>query len=276
MTRSIFLALLIIALSSACGAEPTPYPVYLPTTPTDAPIPTDAPPVRYALAANTLGTIAESDYNTIVASGAVEQLTETVNLDDLGARYDIVATYGDWAGWTRSPVTPQVMLVINPTGESLTPQLANTIRQAIDASAIVTTLNIPGIIVTGANAASPPSVIRTNLANLGRPDGLQLTLGYAYTPGVSPMVTQLAAVNVETQTLALSNEAIRVAFTEGRIQLALVTWTTPEQQQQWLGLFGAENTLDLYSLPISYCALPDLTITFTSGGWPIAGYTLTN
>lgn len=269
MTRYVCILIALLALT-ACEAEPTPFPVELPVTPTEFVPATEIPPVRYALAPNTSGHIAESDFNLIDRASTTDQLLEGANPDDLGIRYDIVVTYGDQAGWTRSAITPQAILVIDPAVDTLVPQLSQIIRQAVDPQATLTALGIPGAVTTGEPVAQPSATIRTQLANLGRPDGLHLIMGHTPVPGTASIIQQLTSANIEIQPLALTTDQIRAAFAEGRIQLALVTWTTPEQHQQWHDLFGVQNAFDLYDLPISYRALPELIISFTPGGWPLA------
>ena len=267
----IFLCCVLLFLTTslaACDGDPTPYPVDMPVTPTDPPLPTEPPPVRVALASNTVDMIADTDFDLIVSSGTVEQLIEGVNNTDLGVRYDIVAQYGEIADWTLSPIMPRIMLVINPA--TLTPEQVDLVRRAIDPQAILAALNIPGAVIIEASMASPPETIRAELANIGQPDGLQLVMGHTPIPGATNIIEQLGAANIETQALPLSNMEIQTALTGGRLQLALVTWTTPEQQQHWHDLFGIENTLALYTLPISYRTLPELTLSYTPGGWPIA------
>jgi hypothetical protein len=266
MKRFILILILMILLV-ACEEEATPYPVDLPATATAAPVATSVPPVRYALAANTLGYVAE--YDRIAASGQLEQLTAAVNPAELGIRYDIVATYGQFDGWLLSPVTPHVMLVF---GDALEPQLVDIVRRAVNPQAIMVELGIPGAIMTGESSISAPGIIRTELANLGHPDGLQLVAADAHAPGISQIAGQLADVNIETRQVKMANDEIRIAFEEGQIHMAMVIWTTAEQQQSWQALFGEENTLELYGLPISYLAMAELTISLTPGGWPIARY----
>jgi hypothetical protein len=263
------LALLILLLLAACEPEPTPFPVDLPVTPTDPAQATEPPLVRYALAANTEGFVAELE---LIAAGAVvEQLREPVDPADLGARYDIVAAYGDYDGWTRSDITPQVALVIDSQSAPLTPALAAVIRRGIDPAATLASLDIPGALPV-ADSADPvtPGALRAELANLGRPDGLRLALAYAYTPGADEIAGQLAAINVDTRRFALGSDEIGAALAAGSAHLALVTWTTPDERAVWVERFGAEHVTDLYALPISYDALPELTITLTPGGWPLA------
>lgn len=269
MSRFIRILIILLALA-ACEAEPTPFPVELPVTPTEFIPATEIPPIRYALAPNTSGYIAESDYNLVAVASTPEQLIEPVNLGDLGTRYDIVMAFGDLAEWSRSAVTPQVMLIVDPALDEIVPDLTQIVRHAINPQTVLASLDVPGAVATGEPIAVASDILRTQLANLGRPDGVRLIMGHMPMPGIPVITRQLAAANIEAQSLALTTDQIHTAFSEGRIQLALVTWTLPEQQQQWRDLFGAQYTLDLYDLPISYRALPELIISFTPGGWPLA------
>ncbi len=265
MRRFLFAILILFA---ACTPEATPFPVNLPETPTTTPPPTIPPPVRYALAANTEGFIADMDM--IAAVGQVEQLADNGNDAELGVQYDIVAAYGDWSGWTRSTVMPHVSLVINtaltPLDNSL---LANIVRRSIDPQAVVNTLDIPGA-AADVVETSAPHTLRTELANLGWPDGFELAVGYVYTPGVFEISRQLKASSIENRPLLMGSEDVRAAIEAGRLHLALVMWTTQEERETWESLVGDANVIDLYIAPISYHALPELSITFTPGGWPIA------
>jgi hypothetical protein len=107
------------------------------------------------------------------------------------------------------------------------------------------------------------------MANLGYPDGARIVLGHTFAPGVNEVAERLAAVNVRTRIVALEHDELRAAMANGRVHMALVTWITPEDQQEWQTAFGAASTANLYNLPISYLAVPGLNITFTPGGWPL-------
>jgi hypothetical protein len=262
-----FVCLLLLALA-ACAPEATPFPVDMPTPVIETPIPSVPPPIRYALHPNTEGYVAEMDMLT--AAAQVEQLAEPINPDDLGNRYDLVAAYGEWSGWTRSPITPHAALIINTHGNPLnSPVLAAIVRRSPQPEALLTDLNLPGV-VADVIENDTPQTLRTELANRGYPDGLELTLGHAYVPGVDSLSTQLHKAGINNRPLLLSQEEIRTALDEGWLHLALVTWQTPEEREQWTQDAGMENVLDLYILPISYRTLPELTITFSPGGWPIA------
>jgi hypothetical protein len=268
MIRYALVPVMILALSS-CGPEPTPFPVDLPVTPTNPPPPTEAPPLRYALAANTQGFVAEIDQ--IEAAAQVIQLTDPANLADLGESYDIVAAYGALDGWQRTDVMLHGMLVIDPAGATLNQNAADLLARSVNAQMVLDALEIPGALIDPDVPVPHASAeLRTIFANMGRPDGLQLVLGYAYTPGVFQVAEQLAAANVETRLAVMTNAEIRTAFETGNIQLALVTWTTPDEQAAWQALFGEQYAINLYSLPVSYRAIPELVITLSPDGWPMA------
>jgi hypothetical protein len=267
MTRWIAIALIL--LLAACDPEPTPFPVDVPVTPTVTPLPTDVPQVRYALAPNTNGFVAELE--RIESSAQVIQLDEPTDSADLGVAYDLVVAYGALDNWTQSEITPHVTLIIDPDGETLSPDFVNILRRGVNPQAVIESLTIPGMTPDFVSNTAA-SELRAELANLGKPDGLELAMGYAYTPGVLHVEDQLAEINIKTRLLPMSNDDIRASFEARRIQLALVSWTTQEEQQAWHNLFGAENAIDLYTTPISYRAIPELVISFTSGGFPIARY----
>jgi len=268
--RRIALLVMVVVVLAACGGEQaTPFPAELPATPTNPPAATDIPPIRYVLAANTIGYVA--DLAALEDAAQVEQRAEAVDPAALGAAFDLVATYGAYEGWQRSPLTPQAMLVINPNADPLTPELADLLRRAVNPQPVVDTLNIPGVIPAVAVSVSPRSV-REQLANAGRPDGLQIALGHTFVPGAEAIAAQLEAINVDVRLVAYPLDEIEAALTAGSVQMALITWTAAEQQAAWRGLFGAAYTADLYNLPISYLAVDGLLITTTSGGWPLPGW----
>ena len=68
----------------------------------------------------------------------------------------------------------------------------------------------------------------------------------------------------------MGDDEIAARLSSGQIHLALVAWTASEQRETWVTRLSSANVIDLYTIPISYLALPELTITFTQGGWPLA------
>lgn len=257
----------VMLLLAACtGGESTPFPAALPVTETPIPQATAIPPIRYVLAANTIGYVADLD--ALEAAATVEQRAESVDPAGLGAAFEVVATYGIYEGWTRSPVTPQAMLVVNPGAAPLNADLADLLRRAINPQPVIDALNIPGVVPAMAVSVSPQAV-REQFANTGRPDGLQLALGHTFVPGAEDIAAQFAEINVNVRLVAYPLDEIEAALRDGRVQMALVTWTSPEQQAIWRELFGAAYTADLYNLPISYLAVDGVNINTTAGGWPL-------
>lgn len=261
------ITLMSFSLVAGCTPDATPFPVDLPTTTSSTPPPGSTSTVRYALAENTNGLV--NDLALIQAAAQVEQLTEPINSDDLGSRYDMVVTYGDLQGGTRSPSEHHISLIINPATAPLdNPVLRNILRRSLEPQAIVTALEIPGM-TANILESSAPTALRTELANEGWPDGLSLTLAYDHTPGVAHITQQLKEAGIQARLLPLTADEIMIAFDEGRIQAAIIAWKTIEEQQGWISHFGDGNVIDLYTVPISYIGAAGIRIEFTPGGWPI-------
>ncbi len=253
-------------LLTACGPEATPFPVDIPTINGDSP---SAPPttIRYALADNTRNFV--SDLPLIQAAAKLEQLTESFDPTDLGSRFDIVAAYGDLPGSTRSPVTIHMALVINTTLSPLdSPPLATLIRSSPDTDAIVNNIAIPGINALPIETL-PASPLRTNLANAGWPDGILVRLIFVPLPGIDITTDYLASSSIRTQGESVTEQEAYDRLSDENIHLALVPWRTSEERRQLEEAVGEINVLDLYDIPISYVAVPNLEVTFTPGGWPI-------
>lgn len=261
------LGLALGLLMAGCAGQATPLPAGLPTelAPPTPPTATDVPaPIRYALTADTAGYVA--DLPLLQASAQVEFLTAEFNPADLGARYDVVAGYGERDGWARSEVTPHAALIVGAVDP---PEIQAIVRQVVQPQAVAASLAINGAQADAVQAA-PPETLRAAFANLGIPDGIGLALGSASVPGSEQIAAQFEAVNIDIRLRVFSLDVLLNALETGEIQAALAVWTTPEQRERWAQQFGAENVIDLYTLPISYLAVDDLTIRFTPGGWPLA------
>lgn len=258
--------LLTIFTMMGCESEATPFPVDIPPTETPIPTPTDTPSIRYALAANTLNFVADIDVISNYAQ--IQYLTESINPDDLGVLYDIVVSYGELAGWTTTPQRINVSLILNA---NLSSDLKDVIQQSINPQEVIAILGMPGAIANFDNSVEPHN-LRTLLANGGRPDGFSAVLAYAYTLGINSITDQLTRVNINTQRRLLSNQDILNAFDNQEIQLALITWLTPEDHQLWVDRFGTTHVIDLYSLPVSYRSTSNLQITMSDNGFPLPSW----
>ncbi|NWG16342.1 MAG: hypothetical protein HXY41_06870 [Chloroflexi bacterium] len=269
----------VVGLLAGCGPEPTPFPVDIPAEETRPPEVAEPAPaasvlpspaalafIRYALAANTGGLVA--DLPLIETSAPVEYLTTPPLPDDLGRRYDILAAFGDLPGGARSPVLQHVALFINPAAVQQE-ELAAILRHSLDPADAAAALAIPGL---EAEPLAIPSATqrRVELANAGWPDGLDLTLAYTFAPGAAQAAALLCAAGIRVNVTQKTPETLNSALETGQVHLALIVWTTPDERAAWAARAGAANLVDLYAVPIGYQAVPGLNITFTPSGWPIA------
>lgn len=262
-----WLALVLALTLAACGPQPTPFPVNAPVTPSPD-TPTERAPLRYALAPNTTGAV--PDLDALRGSAQVEQLTSEPQPDELGTRYDIVVRYGAPDGWTEASAV-QVVLVLPVDDERLTAPLAEIVRRAIDPQAVLDGLNAPGATIISANDAPPAAELRTALANLGRPDGLSLVLANTHTPGAAIIAGQLERAHVFVRLDAMTASDTRRALDSGRAQLALAR-LSDDELAAWVERYGAAQVIPLVRVPLSYRAVPGLTVTLRDDGWPLAGW----
>lgn len=257
-------------LFAACQPVATPFPADgnitnpAPPNATADPIATQGT-IRYGLAAkrDELG----ADFDLIAAGALVEELTAAPDPNDLGARFDIIAGFGAWPGAERSPRSLRVTLALNPASPPLDdPTIQEVLRRALNPAAL---LAASGIIdaETAPVDYAPPAELRATLANAGWPDGFEIILAYDPVPGVQAIVDQLRVVGIESRTRPRGN----TTFEDAAIHAAVVAWRTPEARALWVERSGGEDlVIDLFALSISYWASPDLELTFSPNGWPIA------
>lgn len=254
------LLVLIWLLLAACEPEATPYPVDLPTP---SPPPATTAPIRYALASDTAGTVA--DMTLLEQAAQVTVLDEAVNPADLGERFDLIAAYGTYPDATPSPVSVNYTLLVN-NGLPPLDEIADHLLQSIDPAVIATTLAIPGIQPFPAENTVSPAALRAELANAGWPDGIDLLLIHDPGIGSDALTAYFAHIGIRLNPAPWQD-------TFDRVDLALVTWTTTDERQKWLDWAGPQSqAIDLFTLPISYWAIPDLTITYSPQGWPVPAW----
>lgn len=260
--KRLYIPIAACLFLAACGPEPTPFPVDNPPTMTPEPPPATPEPVRYGLAPNTLDRIA--DRTQINRSAQVTQLTEPADFDAEAAQFDIIVSYGDVPGWVRvEPVQTVAMIV---SGQPV--EIASIIQRAVDPQSIVNALEMPGAAALP-TTLTPFDVLRVELANAGRPDGVTLRLVHTFAPGIEAIVQQLQSANISVIVSAAAYSDAQIALEAGDADIGIIMWTSPDSRALWT---DASDTgmIDLYTLPISYLASPELTITYTPGGWPLA------
>jgi len=256
---------LALVLLAACEPDTTPLPAFVASTATPAPATATPGPIRYALTADTGGSVA--DIALLEASAEVVTLGPDDATDLNG--YSLMAGYGDRPGWARSPVTPHVSLAIGALRSPLDrPEITQLILGALDAQALVSENGVGGS--EPLSAAGETQTDQTALANAGWPDGFDIALGDAGLPGADGVVEQLTALGLNVRRVTLAPDALVPALIDGRANLALVAWTEERQRQALADAVGAERVVDLYTLPIAFQAVDGLRLTFTPGGWPLA------
>lgn len=268
--RLVCLLLATGAVLMACAPPPTPFPVDIPAAPTATPAPGDpaAPAsVRYALGASAAA--APIVDQARAQSLQIEQLSGTPDPAQSGISYDIAADYGLFAGADAAPVLTNVALLVNTGLEPLDdPALADIVRRVIAPAAAAAVRDLPGAQPAAGLPAAPPADLRARMANAGWPDGFNLAAAAAPVPGTEALLAPLRELGIELrplQTTAVTEDA----WSTNRLHLALVVWHTPEARQRWAALAGADNVIDLYSVPVGYIAAPGLELTFTPEGWPL-------
>ncbi len=220
--------------------------------------------LRYVLMPNTVNAV--PDLQLLKSASDVVQLTdETAAIP----AYDIAVKYGLEAGWTASAYTPMVSLVMDGNN-SLFEDAAvmDALLHAINAQAVTQQLVINGAQAM-TTAAREPNFQRVSLSDEALPDGVVLSFGVGYVPGASLVIDQLEATNLKVQSSLLYTNEIREALIDGSIQAALVFWTLPIERDGWVQRYGAENVVDLYSVPISYKVNPNWSVNLTPNGFPL-------
>jgi hypothetical protein len=257
-------SLILVGCLVACSPQATPFPVNSVATPTatvSAGVTAPAP-LRYAIAANARDLVA--DLALIQQAAQIEQLTESFDPNDLGKRYDLVVGYGDLLGGARSPVLLHVFLGFDAS--QMPTDAVPVLRRALDTQALVESLNLAGVIAVPLERVPRPR-LQTELANAGWPDGFDLSPAVASAPGSAQIQQQLQAIGIEVIFRQLP--ANFSPDENSKAALILGAWKSPEERAGWAQRWGEQNILDLYTVPISYVAMPGLKITFTPAGWPL-------
>jgi hypothetical protein len=136
------------------------------------------------------------------------------------------------------------------------------VRRAIRTDGIVSALGIEGSEAFPLSSEIAPT-LRTSLANAGLPDGFDLSMAALYAPGAEIIAGQLAEIGIQTRV-----SRIDVPQSGDLTSYHLILFGNGAQGIT-TGVAGAE-IIDLFTIPISYRAVPELTIEFNSDGFPLA------
>lgn len=263
--RLLLMCLLALLLMTGCEEAAQPLPAVADETPTPETVePTAVAELRYALHPNTAGAVPSIDALSVNVTAL--QLQEAPGENDLGQNFDLVAAYGDYFGWERTPVTVTVALVVGE--DSIDPDLMDTVIAGIDGQVMADGLGIPGS-ESLLTAQTNPGEVRALLANLGYPDGAEAVLGVAFVPRPEIIRDRLSELGVRTRIESVSVDDARSGLRDGSLPLALVTWTDETDVDTWQSADGVYRVQPLLTLPISYQVVDGITVTFTTDGWPL-------
>ncbi|MDX2078337.1 MAG: hypothetical protein SFZ02_18035 [bacterium] len=249
---------------TACEGQATPFPAQIasPTpdesvianTPASA---TQAPTIRYAIDPSLTGIFINED-----DSYQIIPMTTPLLTTDLGISYDVAIRLGDADGWLRSPMPLTIGLLLRPSAD-----FVDILWRATDPTTFIDGFGINGVLALH-DGTTPYTVVRTDMANLGKPDGFTVNMGILGIIGENALRAQFGTFFIETRSIPISLDNRLIALQTGEIDLMLVSWFTDSEKSEWVALVGEENLLPLFTVPISYIARPDLTISLSPQGLP--------
>lgn len=259
----LFIILLSVAMG-ACQPQATPFPVVIASpTEVDMNLPTSAP-IRYGIIDNAHSYLAQQSdeiFNFTLAD---------LSITELGADYDLIMGYGRWSGWNESPISQHVALVLNAQQAPINNPIIHQLLQSIpNLESIPELANIPGWTSPTKRTVQSARDARLILANNGYLDGIELSIALSPAPGVKTITDQFQSANIFLNTIPQAHPLDPLSLQSHGYHLALVLWTQPSERELWINTIGQPNWIELYTLPISYQAIPNLTIEFTEVGWPI-------
>lgn len=261
--RKRFVIIWLAALAAAaCEPEATPLPVDIVPTTSPATIAAAPQTMRYGIDDAALLVIPPDDYALLADTAEIEIIPSPFDPATLAAEYDLVIGLGDLPESQRAPFSVTISLALNTALSPLDdPELAAVVRSAIQTDAFTAALELPGAEALPHESQSRQA-LRTTLANLGLPDGFDLSLASTGAPGAAAAAAQLAAVGIETQ---VSEFAPGEAPDLSRYHLILTT-----HNETLPAAFDASALVALAAVPVSYREAEGLTIEFTPGGLPLA------
>ena len=262
-----FAGLLALLALAGCAEQATPLPVAVPSTLTPEPS-TDQISVSEAVRTGILRAILPfwpADPAEDFADYPI--IERPISADQLGD-LDLLIGLGLHPGWQPSGATLHIALLLNPMLAPLNdPQTAQLLRQSIDANRLSRSYaDLPGIMPSD-QRASDPSTIRNQLAMAGHPDGFRLVLAAPELPLSENIVADLADYSFAVEQREWLNNSPLESFEANQAHLILVHWYTDEEASSIQSEVGAENTLELFRIPVSYLLRPGLEVQL-DGLWP--------
>ncbi|PJF30911.1 MAG: hypothetical protein CUN52_03320 [Phototrophicales bacterium] len=255
----------VILLLTACESEPTPFPAQIPTVTPDALVSAQTPisitpqatTVRYAIDPLLA-------HIPLALTGHYEIVSDDrpISPSDLGITYDIGIAPASAEGWGLLPISVSIGVIFRPDSA-----YSDILWRAIDPPLLIEQLGLSWLIPLH-DGTTPATVLRTDLANMGKPDGFMVDMGIIGMMGEAQIQAQLGALFIQTRRIPLSDDNRLIAWANGDIDLMLVSWMNDAEKAQWVNLVGEAYLLPLYRFGIAYIARPDLNIIISDDGLP--------
>jgi hypothetical protein len=256
-------AIVILFIIAGCSPPPTPFPV----TPINSQEPTLAPgaataaqlggalptrePVRYGVLPN-----AERHAPLETLRRANMQIT-ILGAESDATQFDVMTGFGVYDGWVRTDNAPTISLVINPQLEPFNnADLLALVRESVQIPVVLQDIPETEVRYTPAGDTAKN---KTALANLGYPNGITIFGKVDSYPGAREILGSMATTNINV--LAAQNATAP--------HLQVIGWDNATLRETYVSEFGAENVIDLYTLPISYYLNGEFLTAFTDDGWVI-------
>ncbi len=262
--RMILIAWTLLFLT-ACESEPTPFPAQIVTSTPDTTITENTPvPVTPSVSAIRYGIDPSlSNISLMIDANYIQILSQApITNADLDVTYDLALRLGDADGWSRLPNPITIGVILRPSYA-----FADLIWRAIDPPEWIDTIGIHGALPLH-DGTTPIIILRTDMANLGKPDGFTLNMGVQNMIGEAQIQTQLGALFIETRPIALSNENRLDLWNNGAVDMMLVSWLSESEKIAWVNLVGEANLLPLFTAPMSYIASSNLNVILSENGLP--------
>ena len=255
--RSIIAWLLLAVVFSACEAPSTPIPVgaSTPLPPTEDVI-VVAPTLQSTLSIGIASTTADYLDNL----ERLQEVAQVNTFDDLSQAqaFDLAISYGAIDGWQQAS-SQDIILVMNTQLAPLNqPEIVQIIQQSIDTQQVINVVDILGVEALYSSILANIDA-RNQLANLGYPDGLQLSAFFEASPALEAIGDSLRQRNIRLNLTPLQSD-VEAVLSQNLAHLIFLHRPTED--------FQANNALPLLRIPISYRTSDELPLSFSPMGFP--------
>jgi len=179
---------------------------------------------------------------------------------------DIVIDFGEHTGMIRTPQAFTVRLLLNTNIPPLDdPVVGQIIQIALASVEFEGSTSLPGAIFQNQQGMITGQNTRSDLANAGFPDGVNLTLRADYVPDVARFAEIAQTHGIHLRIEERTGNMLPLATPEPASIHLWLTSLSPEMME----IPPSALMVDFYSLPISYRASPEIQLRFTAQGFPV-------